>query len=293
MTTVPDDNIHNIALEGTFDDCQAIVKALFNHHDFRDRLSLAGVNSINWVRIMAQIVYYFTSAVALGAPSRTVSFTVPTGNFGDVFAGYAARRMGLPVRRLVVATNVNDILARTIASGRYEIEAVIATSSPSMDIQVSSNFERLLFDACGRDPAVIRRLMHSLAQSGAFGLRQEELGWIRQVFEAGRTDEAATARRIAATLETTGTLVDPHTAVGLDVAARLLARGDAGTMITLSTAHPAKFPDAVERACGVRPGLPPRMADLFDRPERFSVLANDAAAVEAFVEGRARVALDV
>jgi threonine synthase len=293
MTTVPDGNIHNIALDGTFDDCQAIVKALFNHHDFRDRLSLAGVNSINWVRIMAQIVYYFTSAVALGAPSRAVSFTVPTGNFGDVFAGYAARRMGLPVRRLVVATNVNDILARTIDTGRYEVGAVVPTSSPSMDIQVSSNFERLLFDAGGRDPAAIRRLMQGLAQSGAFRLSQEELDAIRQVFEAGRTDEAATARRIAATLETTGVLADPHTAVGLDVAARVLARGDAGTMITLSTAHPAKFPDAVERACGVRPGLPPRMADLFDRAERFTVLANDTAAVEAFIEGRARVALDV
>jgi threonine synthase len=293
MTTVPDGNIHNIALDGTFDDCQAIVKALFNHHDFRDRLSLAGVNSINWVRIMAQIVYYFTSAVALGAPSRAVSFTVPTGNFGDVFAGYAARRMGLPVRRLVVATNVNDILARTIDTGRYEVGTVVPTTSPSMDIQVSSNFERLLFDAGGRDPAAIRRLMQGLAQSGAFSLRQEELDAIRQVFEAGRTDEAATARRIAATLETTGVLADPHTAVGLDVAARVLARGDAGTMITLSTAHPAKFPDAVERACGVRPGLPPRMAGLFDRTERFTVLANDTAAVEAFIEGRARVALDV
>jgi threonine synthase len=293
MTTVPDGNIHNIALDGTFDDCQAIVKALFNHHDFRDRLSLAGVNSINWVRIMAQIVYYFTSAVALGAPSRAVSFTVPTGNFGDVFAGYAARRMGLPVRRLVVATNVNDILARTIDTGRYEVGTVVPTTSPSMDIQVSSNFERLLFDAGGRDPAAIRRLMQGLAQSGAFRLSQEELDAIRQVFEAGRTDEAATARRIAATLETTGVLADPHTAVGLDVAARVLARGDAGTMITLSTAHPAKFPDAVERACGVRPGLPPRMAGLFDRTERFTVLANDTAAVEAFIEGRARVALDV
>jgi threonine synthase len=293
MTTVPDGNIHNIALDGTFDDCQAVVKALFNHHDFRDRLSLAGVNSINWVRIMAQIVYYFTSAVALGAPSRAVSFTVPTGNFGDVFAGYAAKRMGLPVRRLVVATNVNDILARTIDTGRYEVGTVVPTSSPSMDIQVSSNFERLLFDASGRDAAAIRRLMQGLAQSGAFSLRQEELDAIRQVFEAGRTDEAATARRIAATLETTGVLADPHTAVGLDVAARVLAGGDAGTMITLSTAHPAKFPDAVERACGVRPGLPPRMADLFDRAERFTVLANDTAAVEAFIEGRARVALDV
>jgi threonine synthase len=293
MTTVPDGNIHNIALDGTFDDCQAVVKALFNHHDFRDRLSLAGVNSINWVRIMAQIVYYFTSAVALGAPSRAVSFTVPTGNFGDVFAGYAAKRMGLPVRRLVVATNVNDILARTIDTGRYEVGTVVPTSSPSMDIQVSSNFERLLFEASGRDAAAIRRLMQGLAQSGTFSLRQEELDAIRQIFEAGRADEAATAGRIAATLETTGVLADPHTAVGLDVAARVLARGNAGTMITLSTAHPAKFPDAVERACGVRPGLPPRMADLFDRTERLTVLANDTAAVEAFIEERARVALDV
>ncbi|MDO8838761.1 MAG: threonine synthase [Parvibaculum sp.] len=287
MTTVLDANVHNIAIEGSFDDCQALVKAMFNDHRFRDEVSLAGVNSINWGRVMAQIVYYFTSAVALGAPARPVAYSVPTGNFGDIFAGYAAARMGLPVARLIVATNVNDILARALETGRYETGTVVPTISPSMDIQVSSNFERLIHDAYGHDGAAVTRLMQSLAQSGGFEIDAVRLDAIRAMFGAARADEKETLATIAATLKASGELVDPHTAVGLAVAAKL--RGDAGTpMVTLATAHPAKFPDAVEAASGIRPALPPAMADLFTREERLSVLPNDINAVEAFIRERAR-----
>ncbi len=287
MTTVPDANVHNIAIEGSFDDCQALVKAMFNDHAFRDEVALAGVNSINWGRVMAQIVYFFTAAVALGSPARPVSFSVPTGNFGDIFAGYAASRMGLPVARLLVATNVNDILARTLATGHYEVGRVVPTISPSMDIQVSSNFERLVYDAYGRDGAAVRRLMGNLAQSGAFTLDPLRLDAIRTLFSAARVSEEETARTIARTLAETGILVDPHTAVGL--AAARAGRGDGATpMVTLATAHPAKFPDAVEKAAGVRPALPARMKDLFERRERLEVLPNDLNVVEAFIRERAR-----
>src|SRR5208283_3489086 len=213
MTTADAANIHAVAVEGTFDDCQAIVKGLFNHHAFRDRVSLSGVNSINWARIVAQAVYYFTAAVALGAPHRKVAFTVPTGNFGDVFAGYVAQQMGLPVDRLVIATNVNDILARTLQTGAYELRGVVATTSPSMDIQVSSNFERLLFDAYDRDAAAIRSLMGSLAQSRRFVLSAPALARIRGGFAAGRADEEEVAAAIRTVRRETGDFVDPHTAV--------------------------------------------------------------------------------
>ena len=213
-----DDNVHALAIEGTFDDCQAIVKGMFNHHAFRDRARLSGVNSINWARIVAQVVYYFTAAVALGSPRRKVAFTVPTGNFGDVYAGYVARSMGLPVDRLVIATNVNDILARTIATGSYELREVVPTSSPSMDIQVASNFERLLFDAYGRDGRAVRALMASLAQSRRFVLSAPALSAIRAVFSAGRADENETAATIRTMLRETGHFIDPHTAVGVAVA---------------------------------------------------------------------------
>jgi len=287
MTTVGDANVHNIALEGTFDDCQALVKAMFNDHAFRDEVSLAGVNSINWGRVMAQIVYFFTSAVALGAPARPVSFTVPTGNFGDIFAGYVASRMGLPIARLVVATNQNDILARTLATGRYEVGQVMPSMSPSMDIQVSSNFERLVHDAYGRDGAAVRRLMQNLAQSGAFSLDPLRLEAIRTLFAAKRIGEDETARTIAETLAETGELVDPHTAVGL--AAAKAERGDGATpMVTLATAHPAKFPDAVKAATGIHPELPARMQDIFERKEHMTVLPNDLQAVEGFIRERAR-----
>jgi threonine synthase len=289
MTTAGDDNVHAIAIEGTFDDCQAIVKGLFNHHAFRDRVCLSGVNSINWTRIVAQAVYYFTTAVALGAPYRKVAFTVPTGNFGDVFAGYVATRMGLPVDRLVVATNVNDILVRTLATGAYEVREVTATTSPSMDIQVSSNFERLLFDANGRNAAAVRALMGSLVQSRRFLIEARALGEIRALFSAGRADEEETAATIRTVRKETGYLIDPHSAVAVAVAEKE-SRDPALPMIVLGTAHPAKFPDAVAAACGVTPSLPDWLADLPTRAERVTVLPADQGAVERHILAASRAA---
>ncbi len=289
MTTAAEDNVHAVAVQGTFDDCQATVKAMFNHHAFRDRVRLSGVNSINWARIVAQTVYYFTAAVALGAPYRKVAFTVPTGNFGDVFSGYVARRMGLPVDRLVVATNVNDILVRTLATGAYEIRDVVATSSPSMDIQISSNFERLLFDAYARDNAPVRAAMASLAQSRRFSIAPKALSEIRAGFSADRADEEEVAATIRTTLRETGQFVDPHTAVGLAVAEKE-SRDPAMPMIVLSTAHPAKFPDAVEAACGVRPALPEWLSDLAARPENVTALPPDQGRIESFVLAASRAA---
>jgi threonine synthase len=282
MTTAQDENVHALAIEGTFDDCQAIVKSMFNHHAFRDRVRLSGVNSINWARIVAQAVYYFTSAVALGAPHRKVSFAVPTGNFGDVYAGYVAARMGLSIDRLVIATNVNDILARTIASGIYDLRAVVPTASPSMDIQVASNFERLLFEVLDRDGQAVRALMSSLAQSRQFSLAARALSRIRAVFSADRADEEETAATIRTVLRETGQLIDPHTAVGVAVAEKE-RRDRSVPMIILGTAHPAKFPDAVEAACGVRPRLPVWLTDLHRRPERITTLPVDPAAVERHI----------
>lgn len=293
MTTAADDNVHAIAIEGTFDDCQAIVKGMFNHHAFRDRVRLSGVNSINWARIVAQVVYYFTAAATLGAPHRKVAFTVPTGNFGDVFAGYVAARMGLPVDRLVVATNVNDILVRTLSTGVYDIREVVPTSSPSMDIQVSSNFERLLFEAYHREDKAVRGLMNSLAQSRRFSLSSGALEAIRALFSADRADEEETAATIRTVLRETGRLIDPHTAVGVAVAEKEVrdpARDPAMPMIVLGTAHPAKFPDAVEAACGVRPALPEWLADLPTRKERVRTMPVDQGAVERFVSAASRAA---
>lgn len=281
MTTVDSLAIHNIAVEGNFDDCQAILKALFNDHGFRDRVGLAGVNSINWARIMAQIVYYVSSAVALGTPDRKVSFCVPTGNFGDIFAGYTAKRMGLPIDRLIIATNVNDILDRTLKTGRYEMRGVTPSSSPSMDIQISSNFERLLYQAYGRDAAAIRGLMSGLSQSGAFTIGQKELAAIREEFDSFAVNEAETAKTIAQTLKSTGELLDPHSAAGF--AAALRAKASNSPMVTLATAHPAKFPNSVEDASGVRPNLPQRLSHLLNAKERFTILPNSATAVRDFV----------
>jgi threonine synthase len=289
MTTADAGNVHALAIEGTFDDCQAIVKGLFNNHSFRDRVRLSGVNSINWARIVAQAVYYFTAAVTLGAPHRKVAFTVPTGNFGDIFAGHVAQRMGLGVDRLVVATNVNDILARTLATGGYDIREVIATSSPSMDIQVSSNFERLLFEASGRDAATVRALMASLVQSKSFSIPTPVLSAIRERFSAARADEDEVAATMRTVLRETGRFIDPHTAVAVAVAEKE-PRDPAIPMIVLSTAHPAKFPDAVETACGVRPSLPDWLADLPQRRERFTRMAADQAAVERFILAASRAA---
>ena len=289
MTTVPDSNVHAVAVEGTFDDCQALVKAMFNHHAFRDRVRLSGVNSINWARIMAQAVYYFTAAVALGGPHRRIAFTVPTGNFGDVYAGYVAARMGLPVDRLVVATNTNDILARTFATGTYEIRDVVATMSPSMDIQVSSNFERLLFDANGRDAASVRTLMGSLAQSRRFVVSAQALKELRRLFSANRADEEECAAEIRAWMKEANYCVDPHTAIALAVAEKE-TRDASVPMVVLSTAHPAKFPAAVKAACGVEPPLPDWLADLPKRKERVTVLPADQVAVERFVASASRAA---
>jgi threonine synthase len=290
MTTIAGENIHTIALEGTFDDCQGILKGLFNHLAFRDELGLSGVNSINWARVLAQTVYYFTSAVVLGSPHRPVSFTVPTGNFGDILAGYIAKRMGLPVDRLVIATNENDILARTLAEGAYQVRGVHATQSPSMDIQVSSNFERLLFDACDRDAAQIRRLMGSLTQSGRFEIDASPLARIRKEFDALRTGETGTAKEIARVHAESGYVLDPHTAVAVHAARKALAKAPHVPMVALGTAHPAKFGDAVAKAIGRRVPLPKHLADLMDRKEHFTVLPNDQAAVEAFVRKHARAA---
>jgi threonine synthase len=289
MTTVPDSNVYAVAIEGTFDDCQALVKAMFNHHAFRDRVRLSGVNSINWARIMAQAVYYFTAAVALGAPHRKIAFTVPTGNFGDVYAGYVAARMGLPVDRLVVATNTNDILARAFATGTYEIRDVVATMSPSMDIQVSSNFERLLFDATGRDAASVRALMGSLEQSRRFVVSAQTLKELRTLFSANRADEQECAAEIRAWMKEANYCVDPHTAIALAVAEKE-TRDASVPMVVLSTAHPAKFPAAVKGACGVEPPLPDWLSDLPKRKERVMVLPADQVAVERFVASASRAA---
>lgn len=280
MTTPAEANVHAIAVDGDFDTCQGLLKDMFNDFAFRDRVRLAGVNSINWARVLAQVVYYFSSAVSLGAPHRAVDFTVPTGNFGDIFAGHIARAMGLPIGRLVIATNQNDILHRCLTTGIYQTEAVLPSQSPSMDIQVSSNFERALFDALGRDGAAVAALMGDLKATGRFTVPQGALQALREVFDSGRVSEEETSATIARTLRDTGELLCPHSAVGVAVAERHLG---ANPMITLATAHPAKFPDAVEAATGLRPALPPRMADLFDRPERVTRMTNDRAALQALV----------
>ena len=288
MTTVDADNVHAIAVEGTFDDCQNLVKAMFNHHAFRDEIGLSGVNSINWARIAAQVVYYFTAAVSLGGPGRKVSFTVPTGNFGDILAGWVAKQMGLPIERLGIATNSNDILARTLETGAYEMRGVHATTSPSMDIQISSNFERLLFEAHGRDGAAVRRLMQSLQQSGRFEIAPEPLQRIRGEFDAASQSEDEIAAEIKKSWTEAGYLLDPHTAIGVGAARQALKRDSATPMIVLGTAHPAKFPAAVKAASGIEPALPAHLADLMERKERVTLLPNDLGKIEAFVREHAR-----
>lgn len=285
MTGVLSANVHNIAIEGTFDDCQDLVKAMFNDAEFRREQNLSAVNSINWARIMAQIVYYVGAAVALGAPDRPVSFAVPTGNFGNVYAAYAARRMGLDIARLIVGTNLNDILARFFASGTMAKSDVVPTMSPSMDIQISSNFERLLFEVCDRDADAVVRAMDGFRAEGRFAVTPDQLAEIRRLFDGRRIDETETAATIAEVHRRTGLLIDPHTAVGLG-AGRAVDGDPAIPVVSLACAHPAKFPDAVEAATGVRPGLPPRLGDLFDREERVAVLPNDLSAVQSFVRRR-------
>jgi threonine synthase len=282
MTTPTEANVHALALEGDFDDCQARVKDMFNDFAFRDAVGLAGVNSINWARVLAQVVYYFSSALSLGAPHRAVSFTVPTGNFGDIYAGVIAKRMGLPVEKLVIATNHNDILHRAMTSGAYQTDGVRPSISPSMDIQVSSNFERALFDAHGRDGEAVAALMADL-KTGGFSISANALAALRADFTSGRCSEEETRATIARLRDTTGEILCPHTAVGVKVAEDHLG---AIPMITLATAHPAKFPDAVEAAIGLRPALPPRMADLYDRPERLTRVPNDLGAIQSLIRER-------
>ena len=282
MTTPTEANVHALAMDGSFDDTQARLKDMFNDFAFRDVVGLAGVNSINWARVLAQVVYYFYSAVALGAPHRAVSFTVPTGNFGDIFAGYIARQMGLPVDKLVIATNQNDILDRALRSGDYRTNGVKPSVSPSMDIQVSSNFERALFDAYGRDGRAIAALMGEMG-AGGFRISQGALEGLRGTFASSRAGEEDTLATITRTLAGAGELLCPHSAVGVHVAEQHLS---ATPMITLATAHPAKFPDAVQRATGIRPALPPHLADLFDKPERMTPVPNDLKALEALIRER-------
>ncbi len=279
MTTVSEANAHALAITGTFDDAQARVKDMFNDFNFRDDVRLAGVNSINWARVLAQVVYYFTSAVSLGAPHRPVSFTVPTGNFGDIFAGYIARSMGLPIEKLVVATNQNDILHRALSTGEYRMDGVKPSISPSMDIQVSSNFERALFNAYDRDGGAVQQLMDEL-KAGGFSISQGALEVLRESFASGRASEEETSAMITRALPDMGELLCPHSAIGVHVAEQHLATTP---MITLATAHPAKFPDAVEAASGIRPDLPPRMGDLFDRAERVTRVENDLDQIEALI----------
>jgi threonine synthase len=290
MTTVNRPNVHAIAIEGAFDDCQRIVKDLFGDLALRDEMRLSGVNSINWARILAQIVYYFVSAVALGAPDRPISFAVPTGNFGDILAGYYAKRMGLSIERLIIATNENDILARTFASGRYALAEVKATQSPSMDIQVSSNFERLLFEASHRDPKEVVGQMSALANEGSFTIPAPALARMRADFDAFRVDEPACAEEIGRVYRSSGMIIDPHSAVGVHAARKALVASPVTPVVALGTAHPAKFPDAVERATGVRPPLPERLSDLMERKEVIVVLPNDRRAVGDYLRQTVRAA---
>jgi threonine synthase len=286
MTTSTAANVHALSIDGNFDDCQDLVKAMFNDLKFRDALALSGVNSINWGRIMAQITYYFSAALSLGAPDRSVSFTVPTGNFGDIFAGYCAMKMGLPIEKLVIATNDNDILARTLETGTYEMRGVTATTSPSMDIQISSNFERLLFEASERDSSAVRQMMAAFKQSGSFTIADRPLAAILKDFSAGRSNLADTAGMIGAMLKSNGYLIDPHTAVGFKVAREM---GRSSTpMVVLSTAHPAKFPDAVQAASGVTPALPAHLSDLMGRNERLTRLAADLKLVQEHISRHSR-----
>jgi threonine synthase len=291
MTTVESANVHNIAINGTFDDCQDLVKAMFGDEAFRDNLHLSAVNSINWARIMAQVVYYVSAAVALGAPDRRIAFSVPTGNFGDVFAGYVAAKCGLPVEQFIIATNANDILTRFFETGEMSMSPVVPTLAPAMDIQVSSNFERLMFDLCGRDGRVMTQSMAAFRDSGTMRLPDEAMAAARSLFDASRLDDGGIKAAIKRVREETGALIDPHTATAIHAAAEK-ARDPSVPMVVLGTAHPAKFLDAVESAVGQRPDLPPRLASLMDLPERMESLPNDLATVQGFIQTRAKILVE-
>ena len=285
MTTVLSPNVHNVAIRGTFDDCQALVKAMFNDAPFRARHGLSAVNSINWARVMAQVVYYVTSAAKLGAPDKDVSFCVPTGNFGNVFAAYVARQIGVPIGQLLVASNRNDILTRFFETGSMTAGDVYATLSPSMDIQVSSNFERLLFELLDRDGAKTAETMRRFAETGRYDVAEGVLERALDIFDGARADDAETSDVMKRMHDDYGMLVDPHTAVGIKAVADKRRFADQ-PMIIASTAHPAKFADAVKAATGKTPQLPDRLTDLLSREERFSVLDNSLDAIEAFIDER-------
>jgi len=280
MTTIEAANVHALSVRGTFDDCQDMVKAMFNDAAYRKRLRLSAVNSINWARVVAQIVYYVSGAVALGAPDRPVSFAVPTGNFGNVFAAYGAKRMGVPIDRLFVGTNRNDILARFFETGDMTIAGVEPSLSPSMDIQVSSNFERLLFDLYGRDGAAVAETLTRFRRERTFSVGDNALAVARETFAGTRMSDEETLATIKRFHDQTGEVLDPHSAIAVETAERLHARTEGSPVVALACAHPAKFPDAVERAIGHRPALPERLQDLFDRPERQTSLPNDLKKVQ-------------
>ncbi len=286
MTTVDAPNVHAVAIEGTFDDCQDLVKALFNDLAFRDRYQLSAINSINWARILPQVVYYFWAALALGAPHRRIAFSVPSGNFGNVYAGYVAAALGLPVQKLIIGTNANDILSRFFRSGTMEIRGVKPTLSPSMDIQVSSNFERLLFDLYDRNGASTAVALDGFRETGSFSVSSSMLARAQDLFEATAVDDAETVRRIGNVHSRCGDVLDPHSAVGVEAAARSRRAGALDPtipIVSLACAHPAKFPEAVADATGLRPALPPRLATLMTRREHITVLANDFRTVAGHI----------
>lgn len=286
MTRVDSENIHNIAIEGTFDDCQSMVKAMLTDEKLKQDLQLSAVNSINWARIMAQMVYYVSSAIALGAPHRSVSFTVPTGNFGNVYSAWCARQIGLPIEKLTIASNRNDVLTRFFETGHMTLEKVMPSLSPSMDIQVSSNFERYLFDLSGRNAATVNSIMGDLKSQKSFNIDSNNMQRARQDFASARCSDDETLSMMRECYESTGILIDPHTAVGLHAATK--TQEDPTTPnIILACAHPAKFPDAVFQATGIKPKLPDHLADLMSRPERFTVMPNDLDKVKTLVKNLA------
>jgi threonine synthase len=285
MTTVMSNNVHNIALQGTFDDCQDMVKALFADKALAQRHNFSAVNSINWARIMAQIVYYFWAALNIGAPDRRIAFAVPTGNFGNVFAAYCAKRMGLPIEKLIIGSNANDILTRYFDSGQMNMQNVVPTLSPSMDIQVSSNFERLLFEYYRRDGAAVAKALERFRRTGKANFGKGRWRSMGKLFEGHRIGDNATKAVIGDIYKGTGQLLDPHTAIGVEAARRADFPADVA-VIAMATAHPAKFPAAAEESTGIHPELPPRLADLFDRPERFETLPNNIERISTYLDQR-------
>jgi len=283
MTTVLSDNVHNIALGGNFDDCQNTVKALFADEAFRDEVHLSAVNSINWARIMAQVVYYFWAGLRAGAPDTSVAFSVPTGNFGNVFAGYVAKQMGLPVSQFVIGSNANDILIRFIESGRMESKGVLETTSPSMDIQISSNFERFMFELLGRDSSALNDVMEEFKTSGRFSVTDTFMKRLKDIMDGERFDDEGTATLIGDIHKESGYLLDTHSAIGVG-AARARRWDTSVPMVCLATAHPAKFPDAVKAAAGIHPELPSHLSDLYERKEKYTELPNNFDAIKGYIE---------